>query len=93
MSTLNYGSDADYIFNRATPISYFSWIMFGLIFNYYIRNRWSGWWHNYNYITAAGLDTGLILSTVVIFFAITFPGVSAPDWWGNTAPFETMVSV
>lgn len=67
--------------------------MFGLIFNYWIRRRWGGWWRSYNYITAAGLDSGLILSTIVIFFAITFPGVSAPNWWGNTAPFETMVNI
>jgi hypothetical protein len=65
--------------------------MFGLIFNYFIRRRWSGWWHTYNYITAAGLDSGLILSTIVIFFAITLPNVSIPQWWGNVAPFETMV--
>ena len=76
----------------ATPLSYSSWVIFGLLFNYWIRRRWSGWWHNYNYITAAGLDTGLILSTIVIFFAITLPNVSAPAWWGNNAPFETMVS-
>ncbi|CAI7591353.1 unnamed protein product [Penicillium pancosmium] len=63
--------------------------MFGLIFNYWIHRRWRGWWHTYNYITAAGLDTGLILSTIVIFFAITFPGATLPNWWGNTAPFET----
>lgn len=67
--------------------------MFGLIFSYWIRCRWGGWWRSYNYITAAGLDSGLILSTIVIFFAITFPGVSAPNWWGNTASFETMVNI
>ncbi|KAJ5965293.1 hypothetical protein N7481_012007 [Penicillium waksmanii] len=77
----------------ATPLSYFSWAMFGLIFNYWIHRRWRGWWHTYNYITAAGLDTGLILSTIVIFFAITFPGATLPNWWGNTAPFETMDSL
>ncbi|KAJ5768603.1 hypothetical protein N7533_001186 [Penicillium manginii] len=77
----------------ATPLSYFSWVMFGLIFNYWIHRRWRGWWHTYNYITAAGLDTGLILSTIVIFFAITFPGATLPNWWGNTAPFETMDSL
>ncbi|KAJ5108826.1 hypothetical protein N7456_005501 [Penicillium angulare] len=74
----------------ATPISYSSWVMFGLIFNYWIRRRWAGWWRQYNYITAAGLDTGLIVSTIVIFFAITLPGVPVPNWWGNTAPFKTM---
>ncbi|KAJ5572667.1 hypothetical protein N7450_009651 [Penicillium hetheringtonii] len=74
----------------ATPLSYFSWVIFGLIFNYWIHRRWRGWWHTYNYVTAAGLDTGLILSTIVIFFAIIFPGVNLPSWWGNIAPFETM---
>ncbi|KAJ5111026.1 hypothetical protein N7532_001561 [Penicillium argentinense] len=74
----------------ATPLSYFSWVIFGLIFNYWIHKRWRGWWHTYNYITAAGLDTGLILSTIVVFFAITFADASLPNWWGNTAPFETM---
>ncbi|KAJ6018022.1 hypothetical protein N7451_001401 [Penicillium sp. IBT 35674x] len=77
----------------ATPISYTSWVIFGLIFNYWIRRRWGGWWRQYNYVTAAALDTGLILSTIVIFFAITFPGVAVPNWWGNTAPFETMDSL
>ncbi|KAJ5182174.1 hypothetical protein N7449_012321 [Penicillium cf. viridicatum] len=52
-----------------------------------------GWWHTYNYITAAGLDSGLILSTIVIFFAIILPNVSIPQWWGNTAPYETMDSL
>lgn len=72
-------------------MSFSSWVIFGLIFNYWIRRRWGGWWHTYNYITAAGLDSGLILSTIVIFFAIILPNVSIPQWWGNTAPYETMV--
>lgn len=72
-------------------MSFSSWVIFGLIFNYWIRRRWGGWWHTYNYITAAGLDSGLILSTIVIFFAIILPNVSIPQWWGNTAPYKTMV--
>ncbi|KAJ5767213.1 uncharacterized protein N7511_004829 [Penicillium nucicola] len=77
----------------ATPISFFSWVMFGLIFNYWVRHRWGGWWHTYNYVTAAGLDSGLVLSTILIFFAITLPNVTVPQWWGNTAPFETTDSL
>jgi hypothetical protein len=30
------------------------------------------------------------LSTVVIFFALTLPGVSAPAWWGNVGVFNTL---
>jgi OPT family small oligopeptide transporter len=77
----------------ASPLSFSSWAIFGLIFNYWIMRRWPGWWHKYNYITAAGLDSGLIISTVVVFFAFQFKDVPAPRWWGNIKPFETMVSV
>lgn len=66
--------------------------MFGLLFNWYIRRRWGGWWHSYNYITAAALDSGLVISTIIIFFAITLPDVTIPQWWGNVGAFETLVS-
>ncbi|KMP05660.1 oligopeptide transporter 4 [Coccidioides immitis RMSCC 2394] len=74
----------------ATPLSFSSWAIVGLIFNYWIRRKWSGWWHQYNYVTAAALDSGLVIATIVIFFAITFPGVSLPNWWGNNIPYETI---
>ncbi|RMY11651.1 hypothetical protein D0868_03021 [Hortaea werneckii] len=65
----------------------------GLLFNYWIRKRWNGWWSTYNYITAAALDSGLIIATLVIFFAITLPEVTVPQWWGNVQVFETMDSL
>lgn len=64
--------------------------MVGFIFNKWIRNRWNGWWSTYNYITAAAVDAGLVLATVIIFFGITFPGVSVPQWWGNVAVQNTL---
>lgn len=73
----------------ATPLSFASWAIFGLIFNYGIRKRYHGWWSHYNYLTAAGLDTGLIFCTIVIFLAITLPNVKVPQWWGNVTVFET----
>ena len=76
----------------ATPLSFWSWALFGLLFNYYIKKRFNGWWSTYNYITAAGLDAGLIISTIVIFFAITLPNVTIPQWWGNVDVFNTLVS-
>ncbi|KAI1872107.1 uncharacterized protein JN550_004310 [Neoarthrinium moseri] len=74
----------------ATPLSFSSWGLFGLLFNHVIKNRYRGWWHNYNFVTAAGLDAGLIISTIVIFFAITLPGVTIPQWWGNVDVFNTL---
>lgn len=78
--------------NRATPLSFATWAFFGLLFNYFIRRKWPGWWHHYNYITAAGLDSGLVISTIVIFFAITLPNVNVPQWWGNVGVYDTVVS-
>ncbi|KAI1310687.1 OPT family small oligopeptide transporter [Xylaria venustula] len=74
----------------ATPLSFSTWAVFGLIFNHFIRKRYNGWWRKYNYITAAGLDAGLIISTIIIFFAITLPEVTIPQWWGNVAVYETL---
>ncbi|KAK7932488.1 OPT family small oligopeptide transporter [Apiospora marii] len=74
----------------ATPLSFSTWAIFGLIFNYWIKKRWNGWWRTYNYLTAAGLDAGLVISTAVIFFAITLPNVKIPQWWGNVDIYNTV---
>ncbi|KAI0483494.1 OPT family small oligopeptide transporter [Xylaria cf. heliscus] len=74
----------------ATPLSFSTWAITGLVFNYGIRKRYHAWWRKYNYITAAGLDAGLIIATIIVFFAITLPEVTIPQWWGNVAVYETV---
>lgn len=56
----------------------------GWIFQKYIRDKARGWWQTYNYVTSAGLDVGLAICGIVIFFCIQYPGASMPDWWGTT---------
>ena len=69
----------------ATGINYSSWYIVNFIFNKVIYKRFYGWWTKYNYVLAAALDTGLALSGIVIFFAVTYgPNVQFPQWWGNT---------
>lgn len=75
----------------ATPLSFSTWGLVALLFNHVLRRRFQGWWRTYNYITAAALDAGLVLATIVIFFAITLPGVAIPQWWGNVGVYHTMV--
>ncbi|TKW51611.1 Sexual differentiation process protein isp4 [Colletotrichum tanaceti] len=75
----------------ATPLSFSSWAVVGLVFNHGIRRRFRGWWQTYNYITAAALDAGLIIGTIVVFFAITLPSVTIPQWWGNVDVYNTLV--
>ncbi|KAK2614917.1 hypothetical protein N8I77_001706 [Diaporthe amygdali] len=69
----------------ATGVNFSSWYLVNLIFNKIIFSRFRAWWTKYNYVLAAALDTGLAISGIVIFFAITYgPNIQFPDWWGNT---------
>jgi OPT oligopeptide transporter protein len=74
----------------ATPLTYLTWGLVGFIFNKVIRNSKRGWWLTYNYVTSAALDSGLALSTIVIFFALLLPQVNPPSWWGNNVVTSTL---
>lgn len=74
----------------ATPLNYFSWGIVGFIFQYWIKNRYSVWWTRLNFLTSCGLDVGLVLGTLVIFFAFTLNDIGAPNWWGNSIVETTM---
>jgi OPT family oligopeptide transporter len=76
----------------ATPLNFSTWAFVGLAFNLGVRKRYNEWWSKYNYVTAAGLDSGLIICTLVIFFALTLPEVDVPQWWGNVKVMQTTVS-
>ncbi|PSS14862.1 hypothetical protein M430DRAFT_67507 [Amorphotheca resinae ATCC 22711] len=73
----------------ATVYTYLCWGLVGFIFNFLIKRRWPGWWMQYNYITSAGLDTGLFISTIVIFFTLYLTNTKPPQWWGNVDIFNT----
>lgn len=61
-----------------------SWVLVGFIFNKVLRDRFRGWWMQYNYITSAALDVGLAIAAIVIFFCVQLPGAAMPDYWGTT---------
>lgn len=44
----------------------------------------------YNYITSAALDTGLIISTIIIFFSLYLTETSGPKWFGNVGALSTL---
>ncbi|KAK4164326.1 hypothetical protein QBC43DRAFT_210871 [Cladorrhinum sp. PSN259] len=58
----------------AVPIAAFSWL--------YVRKRYLPFWQKYNYITTAGLSTGVAISGLVIFFAVQYHPIEL-HWWGN----------
>ncbi|KAI4153895.1 MAG: hypothetical protein LQ340_002024 [Diploschistes diacapsis] len=74
----------------ATTINYTSWGVVGFVFNKVIKNRYRGWWSHYNYVTSAGLDCGLAISTILIFLALQLTAANPPDWWGNNVMVTTL---
>ena len=65
----------------ATPLNYLSWGAIGWVFQYHIRRHHFNWWARLNYLTSAGLDLGLAVSTIVIFLALQLQGLNGPKWW------------
>lgn len=66
----------------ATAANYISWGVVGLAFNLVIKRRYRAWWSKYNYLLSAALDSALAITTFLVFFCLTYPGVTL-DWWGN----------
>lgn len=74
----------------ATPLNYITWGIVGFIFNKWIRDRWRGWWMQYNYVLSAGLDVGLALCTILIFLTLDLTRTNFPSWWGTRIASNTM---
>ena len=74
----------------ATPLNYLSWGIVGYVFNKYIKNKYRGWWMRFNYVTSAGLDVGLALSTILIFLTLNLTLTDFPSWWGVSVAQNTM---
>lgn len=66
------------------------WVIVGLIFNFFIRRKFFGWWSRYTYVLSGALDIGTALCIVVVALALGLSGAAFPDWWGNTVPFENL---
>lgn len=74
----------------ATVYIYLCWGSVGVVFNYYIKRRFTGWWLQYNYVVSAALDCGLIMSTLLIFFTLYLTEANHIEWWGNVGAMKTL---
>ncbi|CAN6651578.1 oligopeptide transporter 1 [Trichomonascus vanleenenianus] len=73
----------------ATPYTYNTYCLVGHIFGYWIKRNWFNWWAKYNYSLSAGLDLGLALGSLIIFFVTLAPKNAPPRWWGTVQAFNT----
>ncbi|KAL7278032.1 small oligopeptide transporter [Trametes coccinea BRFM310] len=79
----------------ASALNYVPWAIVGFVFNYVIRRRHFSWWTKYNYILSAGLDSGVAISAILIFFCLQYPqngtigANTLATWWGNTISTKT----
>ncbi|KAI1102848.1 small oligopeptide transporter [Jackrogersella minutella] len=88
MAPLIFGGPAN--IPPATPLNYLSWGFVGYIFQHLVKKHHFKWWSRLNYLTSAGLDLGLAIGTLVIFFVFTLNEIEAPRWWGNEVVTSTM---
>lgn len=72
----------------ATAINFMAWGAVGIFFQWYLRRRALGWWTKYNFLLSAALDGGLALTSLIIFFAFSYSGVTF-SWWGNNVDATT----
>ncbi|CAI4054245.1 hypothetical protein SKDZ_16G4470 [Saccharomyces kudriavzevii ZP591] len=56
------------------------------ISQYYMKRHHLNLWEKYNYVLSAGFSTGLVLSAIIIFFAVQYRDTSF-NWWGNTVSY------
>lgn len=61
----------------ATGINYSSWFFVAFIFQYLIRKKNFAWWSKFNYVLSSALDSGTVISVMVIFFTLQ---VGFLDW-------------
>jgi OPT family oligopeptide transporter len=68
----------------ATALNFSVWFAMCWAFNHRIKRLYHAWWSKYTMTLSAGLDSGLAVGVVVIFFGLVYPGfVDGFKWWGT----------
>lgn len=62
---------------------YLGGMYLSIAFMWYLYSRKTAWWEKYNYLVAAGLQSGVAFSGIIIFFAVQYHDKSI-HWWGNS---------
>jgi hypothetical protein len=66
----------------ATAVNYNSWVLIGILFNFFVFRYRKMWWQRYNYILSAALDAGVAFMGVLLYFTLSMENRNI-DWWGT----------
>ncbi|XP_038705333.1 oligopeptide transporter 4-like [Tripterygium wilfordii] len=66
----------------ATAVNFNSWIVTGVIFNYFVFKYRKNWWQKYNYVLSAALDAGLAFMGILLYFSLSMEDKSL-SWWAT----------
>uniref|UniRef100_A0A453QPE4 Oligopeptide transporter 4 n=1 Tax=Aegilops tauschii subsp. strangulata TaxID=200361 RepID=A0A453QPE4_AEGTS len=66
----------------ASTLNFNSWLLYGIIFNFFVFRYRKKWWQRYNYILSAGLDAGAAFMGVLLYFTLTMENRTI-KWWGT----------
>ncbi|CUM54866.1 unnamed protein product [Debaryomyces fabryi] len=68
-----------------TGFNFSTWFVVAVIFNFYIHRRFVDWWRKYNLVMGIGLDCGVAIAAIIIYFCVVYTGASENiNWWGTT---------
>ncbi|KAF9203876.1 hypothetical protein BGZ49_005932 [Haplosporangium sp. Z 27] len=67
----------------ARPFHYANWLTVGFLFQFCVRKYRREWYHRFNYILSAAMDSGVAISGLTIFFTLQIHGQDFPSWWGT----------
>ncbi|CCH41466.1 Oligopeptide transporter [Wickerhamomyces ciferrii] len=68
-----------------TGFNYSTWFFVGFILNFWIHRKKHAWWKKYNLVLAVGLDCGVAIAAILIYFCVVYTGGSENyKWWGTT---------
>ncbi|KAL6615631.1 hypothetical protein ACP70R_037901 [Stipagrostis hirtigluma subsp. patula] len=66
----------------ATAVNYNSWLVVGIVFNFFVFRFRKRWWKRYNYVLSAALDAGVAFMGVLLYFTLSMENRNV-SWWGT----------
>nr|UJH94527.1 ST.14 [Starmerella bombicola] len=67
-----------------TGYNYSTWFVTAFLFNFVIHRKFTAWWRKYNLVTAIGMDVGVAITAIIVYFAIVYTGGTKHyNWWAT----------